>query len=38
MKKLFVSIMALLAVSAVSAQSEVIVKFNEGATALQGKN
>ena len=38
MKKLFVSIMAILAVSAVSAQSEVIVKFNEGATALQGKN
>ena len=38
MKKLFVSIMAILAVSAVSSQSEVIVKFNEGATALQGKN
>lgn len=29
---------ALLAVAAASAQSEVIVKFNEGATALQSKN
>ena len=38
MKKLFVTMFALLAVAAASAQSEVIVKFNEGATALQSKN
>jgi tetratricopeptide (TPR) repeat protein len=38
MKKLFVTLFALLAVGFASAQSEVIAKFNEGATALQGKN
>ena len=38
MKKLFVTMFELLAVAAASAQSEVIVKFNEGATALQSKN
>ena len=38
MKKLFVTLFALLAVGFASAQSEVIVKFNEGATALQSKN
>ena len=38
MKKLFVTLFALLAVGFASAQSEVIVKFNEGATALQNKN
>ena len=38
MKKLFVTICALLAVGFASAQSEVIAKFNEGATAIQNKN
>lgn len=38
MKKLFVTLFALLAVGFASAQSEIIAKFNEGATALQGKN
>ena len=38
MKKLFVTMFALLAVAAASAQGEVIVKFNEGAAALQSKN
>ena len=38
MKKLFVTMCALLAVGVASAQSEVIAKFNEGATAIQGKD
>ena len=38
MKKLFVTMFALLAVGFASAQSEVIAKFNEGATAIQSKN
>lgn len=38
MKKLFVTMFALLAVAAASAQSEVIAKFNEGAKAVQAKN
>ena len=38
MKKLFVTMFALLAVGFASAQSEVIAKFNEGITALQSKN
>lgn len=38
MKKLFVAVMALLAVGVASAQSEVIAKFNEGAKAIQAKN
>ena len=38
MKKLFVTMFALLAVAAASAQSEVIAKFNEGAKAIQAKN
>lgn len=38
MKKLFVTMLALLAVGMVSAQSEVIAKFNEGAKAIQSKN
>uniref|UniRef100_UPI004055D758 tetratricopeptide repeat protein n=1 Tax=Alistipes sp. TaxID=1872444 RepID=UPI004055D758 len=38
MKKLFVTMFALLAVGMASAQSEVIAKFNEGAKALQAKN
>ena len=38
MKKLFVTICALFAVGFASAQSEVIAKFNEGATAIQNKN
>ena len=38
MKKIFVTLFALLAVGFASAQSEIIAKFNEGATALQGKN
>lgn len=38
MKKLFVTMLALLAVGFVSAQNEVITKFNEGATAIQNKN
>ncbi len=38
MKKLFVTMIALLAVGFASAQSEVIAKFNEGATAIQNKN
>ncbi len=38
MKKLFVTAFALLAVGFASAQSEIIAKFNEGATALQSKN
>ena len=38
MKKLFVTMCALLAVGFASAQSEVIAKFNEGATAIQNKN
>lgn len=38
MKKLFVTLFALLAVGFASAQSEIIAKFNEGATALQNKN
>ena len=38
MKKLFVTMFALLAVAAASAQSEVIAKFNEGAKAVQSKN
>ena len=38
MKKLFVTLFALLAVGAASAQSEVIAKFNEGAKAIQEKN
>ena len=38
MKKLFVTMFALLAVGFASAQSEVIAKFNEGATAVQNKN
>ena len=38
MKKLFVSMFALLAVGFASAQSEVIAKFNEGAKAVQEKN
>ena len=38
MKKLFVTLFALLAVGFASAQSEVIAKFNEGATAIQNKN
>ena len=38
MKKLFVTMFALLAVGFASAQSEVIAKFNEGAKAVQDKN
>ena len=38
MKKLFVTMCALLAVGFASAQSEVIAKFNEGVTAVQNKN
>ena len=38
MKKLFVTMCALLAVGVASAQSEVIAKFNEGVTAAQSKN
>ena len=38
MKKLFVTMFALLAVGMASAQSEVIAKFNEGAKAVQAKN
>ena len=38
MKKLFVTMIALLAVGFASAQSEVIAKFNEGAKAVQEKN
>ena len=38
MKKLFVTMCAILAVGFASAQSEVIAKFNEGVTAIQGKN
>ena len=38
MKKIFVTLFALLAVGFASAQSEIIAKFNEGATALQSKN
>ena len=38
MKKLFVTMFALLAVGFASAQSEVIAKFNEGAKAVQAKN
>ena len=38
MKKLFVTMFALLAVGMASAQSEVIAKFNEGAKAIQAKN
>ena len=38
MKKLFVTMFALLAVVAASAQSEVIAKFNDGAKAVQAKN
>ena len=38
MKKLFVTMFALLAVGFASAQSEVIAKFNEGAKAVQEKN
>ena len=38
MKKLFVTMFALLAVGFASAQSEIIAKFNEGATAVQNKN
>ena len=38
MKKLFVTMFALLAVGFASAQSEIIAKFNEGATAIQNKN
>ena len=38
MKKLFVTMFALLSVAAVSAQSEVIAKFNDGAKAVQAKN
>ena len=38
MKKLFITMFALLAVGFASAQSEVIAKFNEGATAIQNKN
>ena len=38
MKKLFVTLFALLAVGFASAQSEVIAKFNEGAKAVQAKN
>ncbi len=38
MKKLFVTMLALLAVGFASAQSEVIAKYNEGAKALQSKN
>ena len=38
MKKLFVTMFALLAVVAASAQSEVIAKFNDGAAATQTKN
>ena len=38
MKKLFVTMCALLAVGFASAQSEVIAKFNEGAKAVQAKN
>ena len=38
MKKLFVTICTLFAVGFASAQSEVIAKFNEGATAIQNKN
>ena len=38
MKKLFVTMCAILAVGFASAQSEVIAKFNAGVTAIQGKN
>lgn len=38
MKKLFVTMCALLAVGVASAQSEIIAKFNEGGTAIQSKN
>ncbi|MBR4968792.1 MAG: tetratricopeptide repeat protein [Alistipes sp.] len=38
MKKLFVTMCALLAVGFASAQSEIIAKFNEGAKAVQSKN
>ena len=38
MKKLFVTLFALLAVGFASAQSEIIAKFNEGAKAVQEKN
>ena len=38
MKKLFVTMFALLAVGFASAQSEVIAKFNEGVTAMKAKN
>ena len=38
MKKLFVTLCALIAVGFASAQSEVIAKFNEGATAIQKKD
>lgn len=38
MKRLFVTLFALLAVGFASAQSEVIAKFNEGAKAVQAKN
>ena len=37
MRKLFVTMFALLAVGFASAQSEVIAKFNEGAKAVQEK-
>ena len=38
MKKLFLLAVALMSVCAVSAQNELIAKFNEGLTALQAKN
>ena len=38
MKKLFVTMFALLAVAVASAQSEVIAKFNEAVAAVQNKN
>jgi tetratricopeptide (TPR) repeat protein len=38
MKKLILSLVAMLTVCAVSAQNELIAKFNEGVTALQGKD
>lgn len=38
MKKILLTALALLAIGSVSAQSEVIAKYNEAAAALQGKN
>ena len=38
MKKLILSLVAMMTVCAVSAQNELIAKFNEGLTALQGKD